>query len=113
MLGKSKRNESYITAILADNVKQFDLRQVIFAGFYRVGFDLHELNFEEKQYMEVIQLYPFFKNGEIWSDIREELEDLNIKPVSDDNHWMETLIEETQEQAIQAAVVQNKLFDES
>lgn len=63
--------------------------------------------------MEAIQLYPFFKNGEIWSDIREELEDLNIKPVSDDNHWMETLIEETQEQAIQGAVVQTKLYDDS
>ena len=25
--------------------------------------------------MEVIQLCPFFKNGEIWSDIKEELED--------------------------------------
>lgn len=40
--------------MLAENVKQFDLRQVIFAAFYRVGFDLHELSFEEKQYMEVI-----------------------------------------------------------
>lgn len=89
-----------MTHLLSENVKQFDLRQVVFAAFYRVGFDLHELGFEEKQYMEVIQIYPFFKNGEIWSDIREELEDLNIKPISDDSHWMETMIEETQEQAI-------------
>ena len=33
--------------------------------------------------------------------------------MSDDEHWMETMIEETQEQAIQAAVVQTKLYDES
>jgi len=26
--------------------------------------------------MEVIQLYPYFKNGEIWSDVKEELEDM-------------------------------------
>lgn len=92
---KNKRDESYITQLLLDNVKQYDLRMVIFGAFYRVGMDLHELNFEEKQYMEAIQLYPYFKNGEIWSDIREELEDLNLKPVSDDDHWMETVIEET------------------
>lgn len=92
---KNKKDESYITQLLLDNVKQYDLRMVIFGAFYRVGFDLHELNFEEKQYMEAIQLYPYFKNGEIWSDIREELEDMNLKPVSDDDHWMETVIEET------------------
>jgi len=91
--------------MLSENVKQFDLRQVIFGGFYRVGFDLHELSYEEKQYMEVIQLYPYFKNGEIWSDIREELEDMNCQPCSDDAHWMDTVIEETEEQAIQAAIV--------
>ena len=73
---KNKKDESYITQLLEDNVKQYDLRMVIFGAFYRVGFDLHELNFEEKQYMESIQLYPYFKNGEIWSDIREELEDM-------------------------------------
>lgn len=101
----SKKNESYITDMLSTNVKQFDLRQVVFASLYRVGFDLHELSFEEKQYMEVIQLYPFFKNGEIWTDIKEELEDLNCQPCGDDAHWMETIIEETQEQAIQAAVL--------
>jgi len=42
-------------------------------------------------------LYPFFKNGEIWSDIKEELENENCQPSSDDAHWMETAIEETQE----------------
>jgi len=58
-------------------------------------------------------LYPYFKNGEIWSDVKEELEDMNCQPCSDDAHWMETMIEETEEQAIQAAVVQTKLYEES
>ena len=54
----------------------YDLRQTIFASFYRVGFDLHDLTSSEKQRMEVIQLYPYLKNGEIWQDIKQELTDL-------------------------------------
>jgi len=52
--------------------------------------------------MEIIQLYPYLKNGEIWRDIKQELEDKNIKATSDDQHWMETCIEEAQEQTEQA-----------
>ena len=44
--------------------------------------------------MEIIQLYPFLKNGEIWQDIKQELDDLNVKPSGDDAHWMESCIEE-------------------
>ena len=44
--------------------------------------------------MEIIQLYPFLKNGEIWQDIKQELDDLNVKPTGDDAHWMESCIEE-------------------
>ena len=53
-----------------------DLRLTIFASFYRVGFDLHDLTQAEKQRMEIIQLYPYLKNGEIWRDIQEELRDI-------------------------------------
>ena len=53
----------------------YDLRATIFGTFYRVGFDLHELSPQEKQRMEVIQLYPYLKNGEIWADIKLELAD--------------------------------------
>lgn len=42
-------------------------------------------------------MYPYLKNGEIWKDIKEELEDINVKPTSDDDHWMETCIEEADE----------------
>ncbi len=48
--------------------------------------------------MEIIQLFPYIKNGEIWRDIKEELEELDIRAVSDDKHWMETCIEESREQ---------------
>ena len=47
--------------------------------------------------MEVIQLFPYLKNGEIWRDIQEEFEDKNLKCTSDDQHWMQTSIEESRE----------------
>ena len=60
---------------MLDVAQSYDLRATIFGTFYRVGFDLHELNPKEKQRMEIIQLYPYLKNGEIWRDIKQELED--------------------------------------
>lgn len=39
-------------------------------------------------------MYPHFKIGEIWTDIKFELEEMNVKPTSDDQHWMMTAIEE-------------------
>ena len=76
MGGKSGQyNESYISGVLSKLVKTYDLRASIFSTFYRAGFDLHELSATEKQVMEMIQLYPFLKNGEIWQDIKQELND--------------------------------------
>jgi hypothetical protein len=57
--------------------------------------------------MEMIQLYPYMKNGEIWRDIKEELDDKNTKPTSDDKHWMDTCVEEAFEQAENAVYNQN------
>jgi len=62
--------------------------------------------------MEIIQLYPFLKNGEIWQDIKQELDDLNVKPTGDDAHWMESCIEEAFEQTCQAVKNQKKLDQE-
>ena len=73
---------------------------------------MHELNASEKQTMEIIQLYPFLKNGEIWQDIKQELDDLNVKPSGDDAHWMESCIEEAFEQTQQAILNQQKLEQE-
>ena len=63
-------------------------------------------------------MYPYLKNGEIWKDIKQELEDIvsissiinefqNTKPTSDDKHWMETCIEEALEQTESAIHNQN------
>ena len=82
---------------MLEHSKKFDIRAVIFGTFYRCGFDLHDLSAKEKQLIEIIQLYPYLKNGEIWRDIVEELDDTNLKPTSDDRHWMDTCIEESRE----------------
>lgn len=59
--------------------------------------------------MEIIQLYPYLKNGEVWLDIKEELGDLQIKSTFDDGHWMNTCIEEAGEQ-VENAVYNQTLY---
>jgi hypothetical protein len=47
-------------------------------------------------------MYPHFKVGEIWTEIKQELTEevllllkqKQVKPTSDDQHWMMTQIEE-------------------
>ena len=93
--------------MLSAIVKKYDLRSSIFAVFYRVGrFEVHEPSSQEKQVMELVKLYPFLKNGEVWQDIKQELDDLDIKPTVDDAHWMDTCIEEAFEQTQQAVIKQ-------
>lgn len=106
-INKKNFSESYINKIMQDVAHSFDLRATIFCVFYRVGFDLHELTPSEKQRMEIIQLYPYVKNGEIWKDIKQELIDLSVKPTSDDEHWLETCIEEADEHLENATYNQN------
>ena len=109
---KKSQFENDLTRNMNEFAKSYDLRAVIFGTFYRCGFDLHELTPTEKQMIEVIQLYPYLKNGEIWRDIKEELEETNVKPSSDDNHWMMTCIEESREQTETAIYDQQAIYDE-
>lgn len=69
---QSTNTDSHLARVMNDFAKSFDIRAVIFGTFYRCGFDLHELSANEKQLMEIIQLYPYLRNGEIWRDINEE-----------------------------------------
>lgn len=61
--------------------------------------------------MEIIQLYPYLKNGEVWLDIKEELKDMGVKATFDDGHWMNTCIEEAGEQ-IENAVYNQTLYSQ-
>lgn len=45
---KEKQNDSYMNALLDRLVKTYDVRACVFAAFFRVGFDLHELKPSEK-----------------------------------------------------------------
>jgi len=109
---KDKHTDSYMNGLLEQLVKTYDIRACVFAAFFRVGFDLHELTPPEKQYMEMIQLYPYIKNGEIWKDIRQELDDANVKPTSDDKNWMDSSIEGAAEMTEQAIINQSKILAE-
>jgi hypothetical protein len=66
--------EAYLINKLSEKAGEFDLRAIIFSILYRTGFDRNELLPNETQRLEVIQLYPHFKMGEIWTDIKFELE---------------------------------------
>ena len=58
--------ETYLVNRIKEVVGTYDLRLIIFSILYRVGFNKNELNASEQQKMEVIQMYPHFKMGEIW-----------------------------------------------
>lgn len=90
-------SEAYLVRRIKESSLEYDLRAIIFAILYRTGFDKNELLATEKQMIEVIQLYPHFKIGEIWREIKYDLEQSRVKPTSDDYHWMMTSIEESEE----------------
>ena len=108
---QSPNTDSHLSRVMNDFAKSFDIRAVIFGTFYRCGFDLHELSPNEKQLMEIIQLYPYLRNGEIWRDIAQEFHDVNLKATSDDRHWMDTCIEESREQT-EAAIFEQRVLSE-
>lgn len=41
-------------------------------------------------------MYPHFKMGEIWNQIKIQLSAERAEPTKDDEHWMQTSIEEFQ-----------------
>ena len=67
--------EAFLINKLQEKVEEYDLRAIIFAILYRTGFDRNELQPSQTQRLEVIQIYPNFKMGEIWNDIKWELEE--------------------------------------
>ena len=66
--------EAFLINKLQDKVEEYDLRAIIFAILYRTGFDRNELQPQQTQRLEVLQVYPHFKMGEIWNDIKWELD---------------------------------------
>ena len=44
-------------------------------------------------------MYPDFRKGELFLDIKNELESLGIRPTSDDRFWLQQCLDEALEQA--------------
>ena len=63
--------------------------------------------------MEVIRMYPEFRKGELYQDIRNELAGLGIRPVSDDRAYLEKCIQETAELANNTIKNQNIIAKEN
>ena len=82
-----------------DFVRKRDLRASIYCCLSQVGFDCNELTPQERQKMEVIRMYPDFRKGELFLDIKNELESLGIRPTSDDRFWLQQCLDEALEQA--------------
>ena len=66
--------EAYLVKKMKERAEDYDLRGIVFCVLYRTGFDRNELQPKEKQKIEVIQMYPHFKIGEVWHDIKFQLE---------------------------------------
>lgn len=58
--------ETYLVNRIREEVENYDLRLIVFSVLYRVGFARNDLTAQEQQKLEVIQMYPHFKMGEIW-----------------------------------------------
>ena len=71
----------------------------VYCCISQVGFDCNELTPQERQKMEVIRMYPDFRKGELFLDIKTELESLGIKPTADDRYWLQQCLDESLEQA--------------
>ena len=44
-------------------------------------------------------MYPDFRKGELFLDIKNELDSLGIRPTSDDRFWLQQCLDEALEQA--------------
>ena len=57
-------------------------------------------------------MYPHFKMGEIWGDIKGQLKEAGIEPTENDSHWMETAEEEFEEQMSNCVSTQQLIMRE-
>lgn len=105
--------ESYLNQRIIEITKEFDLRETIFSIFYRIGFNqLSNVSLpEDKQTLIMIKNYPIFKNLENWLDVLDELRQMNIKPISDDENYIMTQIEESKERLYSSIKQQEHIYE--
>ena len=74
-------------------VSQRDLRAQVHVILKQTAFDTREMTGKELIKLEIVQMYPEFKIGEIWNDIKDDIKEMGVKVTSDDLNWMMTCIE--------------------
>merc|ERR1711865_713285 len=77
-------------------VSQQDMRAKIYAVLASVGFDLiaDELAIAEQMTFAVVERYPDFRQGQLWLDVKKELQDECVDPISADALLMESKLEQ-------------------
>ena len=94
--------------ILMEYVREKDLRASVYSLLSLIGFDSSELLPKEKQKLEVIRMYPEFRQGEIWKSISSLLRAEGVKATSDDQAWLESCIDNASE--LKEQTIKNQKF---
>jgi len=89
-------------------VREKDLRASVYSLLSLIGFDSSELLPKEKQKLEVIRMYPEFRQGEIWKSISSLLRAEGVKATSDDQAWLESCIDNASE--LKEQTIKNQKF---
>lgn len=98
---------------LKSAVSQQDMRAKIYAVLASVGFDLvaDELAIAEKMTFAVVERYPDFRQGQLWLDVKKELQDECVDPISADALLMESKLEQVFNTAMATKCMQKSLLD--
>jgi len=98
---------------LKSAVSQQDMRAKIYAVLASVGFDLiaDELAISEQMTFAVVERYPDFRQGQLWLDVKKELQDECVDPISADALLMESKLEQVFNTAMATKCMQKRLLD--
>ncbi|KAI8483595.1 Cilia and flagella associated protein 69 [Branchiostoma belcheri] len=89
-----------------------NMRAKLYALFCKIGFnDLPGMSTEDYVTLAVIERYLDFKVGEVWKEIRSELDQEGIQPTTADHNAVETITRAADERAKAVAQTQMDLLD--
>jgi len=99
---------------LREAVASQDMRCKIYAVLASLEFDeaANELGMKEQMTLACAEKYPDFRKGQLWLDVKAELQQERIAPISADAMMMETMLEEAFNTAMMTKCTQKRLLDE-
>ena len=89
---------------------ELDLRRVIYSIFFRAGFDHHALSKADEQLMVLIKVYPFLRNFEIWTDIKNKLKGKGVVLTFEDSFFLDSNIEKCKKVIENSVSIQNQIL---